>query len=68
MYKGKFAALGRRLQSQQRKQLEKAEADRAAFLLELSKECELSRREDISKNTDKMVRKRRSYMANKMRQ
>lgn len=68
MYKGKFAALGRRLQAQQGKRLEKAKADRAAFLLELSKECELSRREDTSKDNDKVVRKRRSYMANKMRQ
>lgn len=68
MYKKKFNNLNRKLSIQKEKALETARKSQIDFYVELTKELYNSNKLDCSRDSDKCMRKRVSYMANKLRQ
>lgn len=68
MYKNKFSNLNRKLSIQKEKALESARKSQMEFYIELTKDLYKSNKLDCSRDSDKCMRKRVSYMANKLRQ
>lgn len=68
MYEKKFANLNRKLFIQKEKALKPIKKAQMEFYIELTKDLYRSNKLDCSRNSDKCIRKRVSYMANKLRQ
>lgn len=68
MYRRKFDNLNRKLALKKEKALEAVEIAQMEFYIELTKELYKSNKLDCSRESDKCMHKRVSYMANKLRQ
>lgn len=68
MYRRKFDNLNRKLAFRKEKALEAVGIAQMEFYIELTKELYNSNKLDCSRDSDKCMRKRVSYMANKLRQ
>lgn len=68
MYRRKFDNLNRKLALKKEKALDDARKSQIEFYVELTKELYKSNKLDCSRESDKCMRKRVSYMANKLRQ
>lgn len=68
MYRRKFDNLNRKLALKKEKALEAVKIAQMEFYIELTKELYKSNKLDCSRELDKCMRKRVSYMANKLRQ
>lgn len=68
MYRRKFDNLNRKLAFKKEKALEAVKTAQMEFYIEFTKELYKSNKLDCSRDSDKCMRKRVSYMANKLRQ